>query len=94
MYAIARATRTPIFRGSISEWNKNQIEFVQWCEFYYSITQDTERPDEKTLQDDFGLDSWLANRRMQLRKQQIQSKMSSAKSSSGGSAHEHEEFNF
>jgi hypothetical protein len=93
MYALSRATGTPFFKGTITEWNPAQVEFTKWCEFYYHIAQDTERPDEKTIQDDFVLDSWIAKRQYEIRKQALEAKHENIRNQVGKFS-EKEEFTF
>lgn len=41
----------------------NYLELSQWCDFYSSIYDLSDRPEEEIIQDDLKLDGWLASRK-------------------------------
>jgi len=52
----------PMFPGSLTEMDEDQLDLMYWCKFYYQNVfshPDLERPDEFTIDYDILLDEWL-----------------------------------
>lgn len=49
----------PLFDAPISEWSNNQVRFAYWMQFYDSVYQADDCPDERVIADNHLLDRWF-----------------------------------
>lgn len=49
--------------GNAFDISVNYLELSQWCDFYNSIYELSDKPEEDVIQDDLRLDGWLASRK-------------------------------
>jgi hypothetical protein len=52
-------TGSPLFEGSTTDWNINQVALVHWSSFYDSIFEHHERPEQRIIENDDLLDKWV-----------------------------------
>jgi hypothetical protein len=84
-YKLSFLTGIPMFKGPVSEWTDHQVEFVSCCHFYYFWSYEaSERPSEKTLMDDQAMESWLIALDNKRRKEEMQSRLGSHRTSGEG----------
>jgi hypothetical protein len=58
-WRIARDTGFPLFETPIAEWSNNQVRFAYWMEFYDSIYQSEDCPDDFIINNNHLLDRWF-----------------------------------
>lgn len=61
-WRIARECGFPIFEGNVGEWNRNQVKFAHWMQFYDSVYESIDRPDDFIINNDLLLDQWFESK--------------------------------
>jgi hypothetical protein len=63
-----------LFGKPISEWSDVQSHLVYWSQYYDSIYESLERPDDSVIEDDDACDAWVANQNKQRSAEAVNSK--------------------
>jgi hypothetical protein len=58
-WRIASDTGCPLFDRPVSEWNKNQVRFAYWMQFYDMVYQSEDCPEEHIIADNELIDKWF-----------------------------------
>lgn len=56
----------PIFDGAVADWNKLQVIFIHYVQFYHSIRGLEEPPSDEVIDNDELLDDWLLQRKSKM----------------------------
>jgi len=59
MWTAARKTGSPLFDGSIANWDINKLHLVYWSAFYDGVYEHPERPPQRIIENDELLDAWV-----------------------------------
>lgn len=62
MYVMMIDAHIPMFSGSLTALDEDQLNLMYWCKFYHNNVfshLELERPDEFTIDYDILLDEWL-----------------------------------
>lgn len=88
-WEVAKTTGTPVFPGTVSEWDINKVSLTWWSRFYDNIFEHPERPPMEIIEDNKKLDKWIEE---QTKKQEEERKKRARKFRGGlKSAFDHDE---
>lgn len=65
----SKESGAPVFGDNAANWDRNKVNLIYWSDFYDSIYEHPECPEEETVQNDEYLQRWL-NQQVINRKQQ------------------------
>jgi hypothetical protein len=62
-----------IFGNSLLEWTQDQVDFYNWCLFYHSLKSlpEDERPSDDVIDDDYKLDKWYKEKRLEIQRDRM-----------------------
>lgn len=74
-WGASQASKTPIFKGIVSDWTDEQRALVNLSRMYDSIRDHSESPSDDIINDDDALDGWMLVQKRKAEKEKTKNKV-------------------